>query len=358
LEQYSRFDVRTLAVRGEQLHLGWGRWSDAAGNETAHLYVHEVDERGRIEYEGRFDEDDFEGAYRELERRYYAGEGAACAEAGMAIADYEIAKNRGDLDTLFGELSTPDLRIKSRSRSVFVDRSAAEYRASVEELIGLVGSAREWLAAVRWVSPRWFVAHLDREAVGREGEQYEWTRLIVGEVRDGRLASVCDFDVEDEEQAFAYAEERIRAAASRLPVTNRASEVAFRIVGALQARDIDGVVAPYSDQVVYDDRGDSVVTRSRAMPRCEPPLSASWSSTAPSRIARWPFAVSACSSPRPVGPTTPGTRPTIYMCSSSATTDGSPMRAASTRTTSRVLTASSKAATTPARARHTPNRAA
>ena len=29
--------------------------------------------------DGRFDEDDFEGAYRELERRYYAGEGAAFA---------------------------------------------------------------------------------------------------------------------------------------------------------------------------------------------------------------------------------------------------------------------------------------
>ncbi len=28
---------------------------------------------------GRFDEDDFDGAYRELDRRYYAGEGAAFA---------------------------------------------------------------------------------------------------------------------------------------------------------------------------------------------------------------------------------------------------------------------------------------
>ena len=42
----------------------------------------EVDDDGRIAYEGRFDEDDFEDAYRELDRRYYAGEGAAFAEAG------------------------------------------------------------------------------------------------------------------------------------------------------------------------------------------------------------------------------------------------------------------------------------
>ena len=37
LAQYSRFDFRTFAVRGERLHLGWGRWSNDAGFETAHL---------------------------------------------------------------------------------------------------------------------------------------------------------------------------------------------------------------------------------------------------------------------------------------------------------------------------------
>ena len=36
----------------------------------------EIGADGRIFYEGRFDEDDFEAAYRELENHYYAGEGA------------------------------------------------------------------------------------------------------------------------------------------------------------------------------------------------------------------------------------------------------------------------------------------
>ena len=52
--------------------------------------MHEVDESGRVIYEGRFDEDDFEGAYRELAHRYCAGEGAAFAEgvaAGDRVAD-------------------------------------------------------------------------------------------------------------------------------------------------------------------------------------------------------------------------------------------------------------------------------
>ena len=52
------------------------------------------------------------------------------------------------------------------------------------------------------------------------------SRLHVSEVRDGRLQSICQFEIDDEEAAFAYAEERVRATASRLAVTNRASETA------------------------------------------------------------------------------------------------------------------------------------
>ena len=41
---------------------------------------------GLIEYHGRFDGDDFEGAYRELDRRYYTGEGAAFACRRLRMA--------------------------------------------------------------------------------------------------------------------------------------------------------------------------------------------------------------------------------------------------------------------------------
>ena len=79
-KQYSHFDIRVLAVRGQRSHMLWTRWSDDDGNETTTFYVNETDDDGRLAYHGRFDEDDFEGAYREFERRYYAGEGAAFAE--------------------------------------------------------------------------------------------------------------------------------------------------------------------------------------------------------------------------------------------------------------------------------------
>ena len=83
--QYTQFEARALAVRGEHLHLTLEslvqrrRFRDDAS-------VRERNRRRRaVHLHGRFDEDDFESAYRELERRYYAGEGAAFAEAGATV---------------------------------------------------------------------------------------------------------------------------------------------------------------------------------------------------------------------------------------------------------------------------------
>lgn len=252
--QYKQFEVRTLAVRGERLGLSWTAWSDDSGNETTHLHVIEVGDSGRITYEGRFDDDDFEGAYRELERRYYAGDGAALAEAGSVTTDFVIALDRGDLDRLFGPLSVPGARMENRSRSAFPDRSTAEIRASLEQLNSMVASTRTWLSAVCWVSPDCSVARFEREAVGPEGEQYAWARLLVIETRDGRLAFMCQFDPNDEEAAFALAEERLRARRSRLAVCNRASQAVDGVFDALRARRAPAAAEFYADRFAYDDR--------------------------------------------------------------------------------------------------------
>ena len=200
-----------VAVRGERLQLFWTRWSNDAGYETTYLIVHEVDDSGRVAYEGRFDGDDFEGAYRELERRYYAGEGAPFAEAGAIATELLMALNRGEFDRVFGELSTPGMRVENLSRSAFPDRSAGELRTTTEALNAMVASARVWGSAVCWFSPTCCVSRSEREAVGRDGELYEWTWLLVCEFHEGRLASLCEFELDDEAAAFAYAEERVRA---------------------------------------------------------------------------------------------------------------------------------------------------
>ena len=253
-EQYSQFEGQTLAVRGDTLQLARSRWSNEAGYETTYLHVTEIDGDGRISYYGRFDEDDFEGAYRELDRRYYAGEGAAFAEAGAALTEWMTALNRGDLDRVFGELTDPDMRFEIRSSSAFPDRTAAELRASLEELNTWVASTQTWHSAMRWLSPTCCVSRNERTAVGRDGEQYAWTRLYVFEVRDGRGVASCEFEVDDEEAAFAYAEERVQATASRLAVSNRASRTWDAVLRAMQAHDADGTAACYSEPLVFDDR--------------------------------------------------------------------------------------------------------
>ncbi len=252
--QYNHFALRILAVRGDGLYLGQTTWADENGNQSISLGVGVIDDDGRALYHGVFDEDDFASAYGELERRYYAGEGAQAARSGLRTADYVAAMNRGDFDTMFADLSWPDLHIENRSRSAFPDRSATDLKASFVELHNMLASVRAWFSAMRWLSPDVFVGRLDRDGRGHDGERYEWTRILVGAFRDGRLARLCEFDTDDEDPAFAYAEGLVSAEAGRLPLTNRASEVASNVVRAMRNRDVVTAVDGYSDSYVFDDR--------------------------------------------------------------------------------------------------------
>jgi hypothetical protein len=212
LEQYNHFEGRTLAVRGESLCLSWSRWTNDGGYETTYLFLHQVDDSGQFIYEGRFDEDDFDAAYRELQQRYADQEGAAFAELIAVSAEWMIALNNRDFDRAFDELTDPAARVENRSRGVFPDRSAADLRASFEDLYAMVATVRSWNSAECPVSPTCSVVRHEREAVGRDGEKYSWTRIYVFETRDGRAAGWCEFDLDDEAAAFAYAEERMRQA--------------------------------------------------------------------------------------------------------------------------------------------------
>ena len=254
LDQYTEFEYRVLAVRGDRLLLGRSHWTDGAGNEATYLHVAEIDEDALTVYDGRFDEDDFETAYREFDCRYYAGEGAAFAEGGAIGIEWVTAVNRGDLDRAFGELTAPEFRIENRSGSAFSDRSIAELRSTTEELNAMVSSSRIWNSVVRWLSPTWAVQRIDREAVGHDGETYTWTYIDVSEIRGGRIAAACRFDIDDEEAAFAYAEERVNATTSQLAVSNRATQTSRAFIAAMNANDLDGAARCFSDRWVFDDR--------------------------------------------------------------------------------------------------------
>ena len=94
----------------------------------------------------------------------------------------------------------------------------------------------------------------DSQAVGLDGEAYGWTRLDVGEFRDGLLASIRQFEVDKEDAAFAYAATLLAPQPRRLAITNRASQISPAGVAALRARDVDGALRVFSNNFVYDDR--------------------------------------------------------------------------------------------------------
>ncbi len=101
----------------------------------------------------------------------------------------------------------------------------------------MVSSARAWHSAMRWLSPSCCVTRLDREAVGpRRRTLRVDANLCQRGPRSAGWRRLCQFELEDEEAAFAYAEERVRATTSRLAVSNQASRDMGCRCGALRAR--------------------------------------------------------------------------------------------------------------------------
>ena len=270
-----------------------------------------------------------------------------------------IGNEPGDLDRVFAELSRPDVRIESRSRSSLrgslgcesfapARRTHANWSARCQEW--LLGSA---LAVAELVSSRaWSARPSGRTASSTNGRGSSWASSATDGSR--RCASSISTT---RTAAFAYAEERMRAASSRLAVTNRASEsVEAAATGDAGPRRRRARRALFGSVRIRRSAATERRPAQHGLPGCGRPSSASSSSTPSSRGARWRFEVNAWNLTGAAGRTTPGTRRHIYMCSSSATTGGSPMTAASTRTTSRAPTANSNAATTPARARRSRKR--
>ena len=111
--------------------------------------------------------------------------------------------------------AAPTSRLENRSRSGFGDLSATELRATYDDLTAMVASARIWHSALCWLSPTLAVGRIERDAVGRDGERYTWTLIDVAEIRDGRVAWTCQFELDDEAAAFAYVDECMRAATAQ-----------------------------------------------------------------------------------------------------------------------------------------------
>ena len=125
---------------------------------------------------------------------------------GSVAMEWVIAVNR--------EATRRALRARRLGRGdprtvALTHRSAIRRRASRWIRTSKHGRLASDVAVGGLAVAEWFVSVSRDEAVGRDGEKYAWTWLSRGRVRDGRFESSCVFDPEDEEAAFAYAEERV-----------------------------------------------------------------------------------------------------------------------------------------------------
>ena len=228
--------------------------SSPHGNQSTGFILSEIAPDGKAIYDGRFDEEDFDAVYRELEDRYYASEGAEYAEQGRLSVRFLAAMDSLDVEAA-RRVCLPTFRwFTPPSTLVVQERSLDEFFRWLRERADQVSSVRNFCSVIRWLSPECFVALGDVQAQGSNNEEYTWARIYVGELRDGLLASMRQFD--DEAAAFNYAEARIPASTSRLAVTNRATQTLDRVINAM----LDPITPPettndfYSQQFAYDDR--------------------------------------------------------------------------------------------------------
>ena len=252
--QYPHVEWRPLAVRGETLDLSWARWWDDAGNEATTLHLYQVGDDDLIEYHGRFDEDDFEGAYRELEKRYYEGEGAPFAQNGKGTCAWLEAMWRRDVEAA-RRVAWPHFRwLASPSALKPAARTVDEFFDWQNERAQQLSSIRVWAATMRWVAPDCNICLSEVRGAGADGEEYRWSRICVGYHRDGLALSVREFDVEDEDAAFAYADSLVARRKSRLVVYNTAKRFADKVFDAMRAGDASAATEFRSKDLVYNDR--------------------------------------------------------------------------------------------------------
>ena len=155
-------------------------------------------------------------AYREMEARYYAGEGAAYADTGHTQSAFVEAMDQLDVAAA-RQLCRPEFRWLSPTRTLVAPvRTIDEVVAWWRDRAGQVESVRNWNSAIEWISPEVTVATGEARGISRDGAEYAWSGIYVGVFRGGLFESIYGFELEDEDAAFAYAESLVAQRHRRL----------------------------------------------------------------------------------------------------------------------------------------------
>lgn len=189
-----------LAVRGDKLLLARQRFV-LEGFETELLAVGENDDEGRGLRMVFFDPDDLDAAYNELDERYLAGEGADHVEIVRLLIDLVRLHTERDW-TRFASLVADgfvltDHRPASLGRIVGRDAWLESHLALLE----MVSDHRMRVAFARFQGPV-LIGRVELSGTNIEGGPVEQVMYQVASVRDGKVASIDIFPVDEYEAAL------------------------------------------------------------------------------------------------------------------------------------------------------------
>ncbi len=242
--------AEVLATRGERLALGrillQVSSGDVGASELESLNIVELNERGQRIAAVRFDPDDLDAAYAELDRRYTERVVSGYDGVGPAIA-------ARDWDAVAAGLS-PELVVRDHRPLGFETlHGVAAYLESLRALMELAPDARLRVDHVR-ISGRARLS-LTRWVGTREGGDFEVQRVVVTELDlSGRACRFDFYEPEQIELARAQFESLAQSKPRSIP-PNAATQAREHAEEAALAADWTKLRALASDDFQFLDRG-------------------------------------------------------------------------------------------------------
>jgi hypothetical protein len=257
----ARGESLLIATRGERLALNRSRFeftdADVGPSEISFLILSEVDAHGRIAAYARWDLEDLDAAYAELDARWQAGEGATHAQAAAWDAGLDTAVARRDWEAIARLFAPAFVGHDHRLVGWGTQHGPAGFVVAVRTMVELSPDVRTRTAHLR-ASGRALLQ--DKVWLGtRDGGAFESPFISVIELDgDGRALRVDLYDTHHLEQALARFEEIAASKDSDLLASRSKPTTATvamqRAWAVFDSGDFDAARALCAPSFKWDDR--------------------------------------------------------------------------------------------------------
>ncbi|GAT12674.1 putative ATPase [Mycolicibacterium novocastrense] len=244
----ARVSSTVLAIRGERLVLNRVRVinrNESRDDVSAQmLSVTEINPDKRATAVVAFDDDNFDGAFQELDARYLAGEASDNAQTWSAVVESFAAVNRG----VVPEVAPGCINLDHRCAVAFAPGEIGSYTVAAQ---ANTPDFNTYIEAVHRLDVRGAVVSYVAKGTSAQGFQAEWRGVSLSIV-DGRLVNRVElFDEPDLEVALAQFDELNCPAATYLE--NTASRAVERFQTCFANRDWEAMAEVLADDVAAVD---------------------------------------------------------------------------------------------------------